>query len=330
MESTEDDIEKKDSQTTGETKERKLYLTGMTCVACEKLISRVVTQNGAKVGEVDAKHGTLTLVADDTALGRVKQKLAERGFKERKEDESPESGRGDMTRVKDYILSMLAGEPHVAVEAKLTNHAFASAVILMGLGILSYGSLLKGFGSSATTVSLLLLVIATSVMTIFSYYHMSCYRRSMSCMHGMMIGMTVGMMSGFMTGAIIGATNGIFIGSVVGVTVGIGFGFAVGRFCGVMGAMEGIMAGLMSGTMGAMTTVMMINDNMIAFMYLLMGVCGVSMASLSYMMSREAGPAPNPEYSAGFGRFFLASAMMSVLLLVIMLYGPRGAITFIR
>lgn len=310
--------------------EHTLSLTGMTCTTCEKVISRVAAQGGACVKEVDSRTGTLTLICDANALEPIKQKLAQKGFKERKEGEPADSGRGDPDRVKDYILSLLAGETHVEVEAKLANYAVASSAILMGLGTFSYGSLLNGFGSSATAVSLLLLVIATAVMTVFTYYHMSCYRKSMSCMHGMMVGMTIGMIGGFMTGALAGATNGIFVGSVVGMFFGIALGVALGRFCGVMGAMEGIMAGLMSGTMGAMTSVMMINDNLVTFLYILAGVCAVILGGLSYMMYREAGSAPNPEYSGDFKRFFAASALISVMLMAIMMYGPKGPITFIR
>jgi hypothetical protein len=168
------------------------------------------------------------------------------------------------------------------------------------------------------------------VMAAFSYYHMGSFRRYMSCMHGMMVGMTAGMMIGFMVGAIVGATNGMFIGSVAGVAVGIFFGFTLGRFCGVMGAMEGIMAGLMSGTMGAMTSVMMLNDHMMVFLYILLGICGLTVGALSYMMYREAGPAPDVAYSKGFGRFLMLSIYISAAMLIIMMFGPRGAITFIR
>jgi len=307
-------------------KEYGLRLTGMTCATCEKVISRVAEQSGACVKDVDSRNGTLKLVCDEKSLDPIKRKLAERGFKERREGELADSGRGDPDRVKDYIFSLLAGEPHVEVEAKLTNYAVASSAILIGLGIFSYGSLFKGFGSSSTTTALLLLVIASAVMTVFSYLHMSCYRKSVSCMHGMMIGMTIGMMGGFMTGALTGATNGMFIGSVVGMAFGIALGLGVGRFSGVMGAMEGVMAGLMSGTMGAMLSVMMINDNLMIFLYILTGVCAVIFGGLSYMMYREAGSAPNPEYSGDFKKFFAASALLSAMLLAIMMYGPKGPI----
>ena len=308
-------------------KEYGLLLTGMTCATCEKVISRVAAQSGASVKDVDFRNGTLKLVCDEKDLAPIKQKLAEKGFKERREGEPADSGRGDPDRVKDYILSLLAGEPHVEVESKIMNYAVASSAILLGVGIFTYGGLFKGFGSPSATIGLLLLVIASAIMTVFAYFHMSSYRKSVSCMHGMMMGMTMGMMAGFLTGALTGATNGMFIGSVVGMLFGIALGFGVGRFSGVMGAMEGIMAGLMSGTMGAMLSVMMINDNLMAFLYILTGVCAVIFGGLSYMMYREAGSAPNPEYSGDFKRFFAASAVLSMMLLAIMMYGPKGPIT---
>jgi hypothetical protein len=314
-----------DSAAQDEKKEYTLSLTGMTCATCEKVISRVATQGGAYVKEVDSKDGTLKLICNENSLEPIKRKLAEKGFKERVEGEPADSGRGDPDRVKDYILSVLAGEPQVEIEAKLMNYAAASAAILIGLGIFS--NLLKGFGSPSTAVALLLLVVATAVMTVFSYLHMSCYRKSVPCMHGMMIGMTIGMMGGFLTGVLTGATNGMFVGSVVGMLFGIALGLGLGRFSGVMGAMEGVMAGLMSGTMGAMTSVMMLNDNLMAFLYILTGVCAVIFGGLSYMMYREAGSAPNPEYSGDFKRFFAASVLICTILIAIMIYGPKGTIT---
>jgi hypothetical protein len=89
-----------------------------------------------------------------------------------------------------------------------------------------------------------------------------------------------------------------------------------------MGAMEGMMAGLMSGTMGAMTTVMMINDHVLAFMYMLSGICLVMVGGLSYMMFREAGPAPRAGFS--FARFATLSIALGAMMLAVMVYGPKN------
>lgn len=308
----------------------KIFLTGMTCRSCERIVTRIIESEGAIAKDVDARAGTATIIADEDVFREVKDKLAERGYRIRKEGEDPGGGRGDFARVKDYVVSIIAGEEHVAVEARLLNYAVATSALLIGISIYAYGSFLNGLGGASAAATILLLVIGTAVMTAYSYLHMRSYRKSMSCMHGMMVGMTAGMMTGFMGGAIIGATNGMFVGSVAGVALGMAFGFTLGRYCGVMGAMEGIMAGLMSGTMGAMTSVMMLNDNLVAFLFLLMAVCGTTMAALSYMMSREAGPAPNPEESGGFPAFFLMSALISAAFLAVILIGPKGPSALIR
>ncbi len=302
--------------------EHKFSLGGMTCGACEKVIERVVQKNGGSVEEIDANTGTLRFLSDQGKADAIRDELALKGFRERDGTEE----RGDPARVFGYIRSIIAGEQHVKLENTLLNYAIGSAAFLIFSGSFIYGTLLDAFGSPIKAISMLLFVAAAAVLTAYSYAHMSAYRKWMSCANGMMVGMTTGMASGYMVGAILGATNGMFIGSVGGMAVGIAIGLALGRFCGIMGAMEGVMAGLMSGTMGAMTTVMMINDNVIAFMYLLVGICAVTIAGLSYMMFREAGPAPAEGYRGGFAVFAWMSIALSALMLLIMLYGPKSGI----
>lgn len=157
---------------------------------------------------------------------------------------------------------------------------------------------------------------------------MMCYRKEISCTNGMMVGMTIGMIAGFMCGAIIGATNGMFFGAVVGVIIGMILGCNVGRCCGIMGALEGLMAGLMAGTMGAMLSVMLINDNLIAFMYFLFGCSAIILGGLSYMMYRESGPISNDQLGINFTGFLLASLLLTVVLVAIMFFGPKGSIIY--
>ncbi len=305
-----------------EAAEHTLRLSGMTCGACEKVIERVVQKNGGTVDEVDANTGTVRFHSQQERLDAIRGELAIKGFRERDGAED----RGDPARVFGYVRSIIAGEQHVELENTLLNYAIGSAAFLIFSGSFIYGSLLDAFGTPIRAVSMLLFVVAAAVLTAYSYAHMSAYRKWMSCANGMMVGMTTGMASGYMVGAVLGATNGMFIGSVGGMAVGIAIGLALGRFCGIMGAMEGMMAGLMSGTMGAMTTVMMINDNVIAFMYLLVGVCAVIIAGLSYMMFREAGPAPAGGYRGGFAVFAWMSVALSAMMLLVMIYGPKSGV----
>jgi len=309
-----------------EKKEFRLVLSGMTCGACEKVIERVVAQNGAEVREIDAGRGIVGILCPPEGIGAIKQQLAQRGFRERGENDSEE--RGDPRRVLAYIKSVIAGETHVQVESRLLNYALGATAILTIAGALSYGTVLGAYVNPLSAASLIFFVIMSAVMTVYSVSHMDTYRKGMTCTSGMMVGMTTGMVGGYMIGAVIGATNGMFVGSVTGTAAGIIIGLAVGRHSGVMGAMEGIMAGLMSGTMGAMTTVMMINDNLLAFLYILSGICLVITGLLSYMMFREAGPAPRHGFRGGFSRFLADSGAISAMMMLIILYGPKGGIVF--
>ncbi len=306
-------------------KEFKLELTGMTCDSCTKLIKMVAEQNEAVVTAVDFEKHSVTVACEPEKLDKLKQELAEKGYPEK----GKEGGtRGNPERVKKYISAIVAGEPHVAVETNLLNYAVGSMAVLTVLGGIAYVTILKDLANVSAYAPLLLLTIIGAVVTVYSYYHMKCYRKAISCMNGMMVGMTMGMITGFMVGALIGATNGIFIGSTAGIIVGMALGGNIGRCCGVMGAMEGIMAGLMAGIMGAMTSIMMLRDNLVLFLYILFGVCAFLLTGLSYLMYRESGAAPKVEFKYNFTDFLSTAATFAILIAAMMLYGPKGLLIY--
>lgn len=304
-----------------------LELSAMTCGSCEKLIERVISQNGGRADSIDANSGMVVFSAPPDALAAIKRQLLDKGFAERNAAEV--GARGDIRRVVSYARSVVMGEPHLETENRIFNYAIGSSVILLIIAALMFGTVQKAFGDPFAAGFMLFFAIATAVMSVYSVSHMETYRKGMTCANGMMVGMTTGMASGYMVGAILGATNGMFIGSLAGTVAGIGIGFGMGRYSGVMGAMEGIMAGLMSGTMGAMTTFMMMNDHMLEFLFILSSICLVTLGGLGYMMYREAGPAPRAGLRGGFARFFALSSAISALIVMIMLIGPRGPITYI-
>jgi hypothetical protein len=237
--------------------------------------------------------------------------------------------RGTPERMLTYISDVLAGRKEVEVETKLLNYALASAVALVLLAAAGHLVVLKGSVPNAMGYApLVLLAIGTSVMAAFAHFHMSCYRAKMSCTNGMMVGMTIGMCVGFMAGALVGATNGMFVGSLAGMAIGIAMGANLGRHCGVMGAMEGIMAGMMAGTMGAMIAVMMVNDHLLAFLFVLFGICAFVLGGLSYMMYREAGSAEAGELRVSMLKFAGMSAVLAVSLVLLMLWGPKSGIIY--
>lgn len=296
-----------------------LDLNGMTCNSCEKLVTIIAEKQGGRVKSINLKTGKVELSIDETQVPSLKQNLAQKGFSEK----NSEVERGNTNRFLAYFSSILANEPHVSNESELFNNSIAS---LAGLFIL-FGSLVYFgiFSFASVYTPIIFLVLLSSVLILFSYSHLLCYAKNLSCMNGMMAGMTIGMISGFLVGLLIGATNGMFIGSVVGILIGSFLGVNIGKCCGIMGALEGIMAGIMAGVMGAMTSIMLLNDNLVPFLYIFFGLCAIVLAGLSYMMYREGGAIEKQKHT--FSDFFIRSTIFSIILTVFILFGPRGPLT---
>ena len=145
-----------------------------------------------------------------------------------------------------------------------------------------------------------------------------------NCMSGMMIGMTIGMIAGFLAGFYVGATNGMFWGGMFGMIVGIALGIWNGMCCGVMGFMEGTMAGLMGGLMGAMSAVMLLNEHIIVSSVIVLIICGVILAGLSYMIYVETTERER-EYRGKHMNTAIISFILTSVTAWIIVYGPRSA-----
>lgn len=143
------------------------------------------------------------------------------------------------------------------------------------------------------------------------------------CMSGMMIGMTVGMVSGFLAGYFIGATNGMFMGSIFGMFIGIILGAWLGSSCGVMGFMEGVMAGFMAGPMGAMTSVMLLSDNLRIATVIFFFVGALIVFSLNYMIYLETRGSEEEKYEESISPVWVAT-LLTIITSLIMVYGPRS------
>ena len=305
--------------------EFELELGGMSCGSCERIIEKVAEKAGAEVKEIDSRNGKVTIVSEESKIAGIREELAKRGFAEKGSKE--DVGRGDLKNVVGYILAVLSIQPHVEEEARLVNHAIASAIVLAGLNILAYLFFVQGLENGGKYIPFLALAIVASITTVFAYLHAKCYRKIMSCQNGMMVGMTMGMVPGFMVGAIIAATNGMFLGSVAGILTGAWLGLKSGKCCGVMGAMEGVMAGLMSGLMGPMTVIMTLNDNMLALLYLIFGISVFLLGGLSYMLYREEGE--TPVANTKLSEFIVLGIAFNLALLAIMLFALKGPLRFV-
>ncbi|VVC00043.1 Uncharacterised protein [uncultured archaeon] len=307
----------------GKVSEHVLELSGMSCGACERIIRKIAEGSGAKAKAIDANAGIVVIEADEGKLAGIKAQLSERGFFEK-----GKGRRGDFSRFYAFCSKVVSGDASVSAESSILTNGIASISVLVLLSSLFYMFYLNSAQSGFSFLLLLPLVVIASVAIAASYFHSACYRESITCQNGMMVGMGIGMLAGFMVGAVVGATNGMFIGSVLGVAVGEVVGVGLGRHCGSMGALEGIMAALMSGTMGAMLSVMMLRDNLLAFLYLLFALCTVVLAGLAYMLYREQGPAPKELLEVSGPQFFAHAFWLFALMLAIMFFGPKAALVF--
>lgn len=300
-----------------------MNLDGTSCTSCEKIVQKVIEQNGGNLISINTKTGETKFSADEEKIEEIRKQLLAKGFGQRGEEE-----RGNFKKIIEYAQAVLEGKKTVENETRLFNYALGTiAILFTTLAVVYYlfGEKIVNFDKYVPLVGMTILSV---VSIVFSYHHMKCYKKGLSCTNGMMIGMTIGMVGGFLSGAIIGATNGMFFGSVAGVLIGVILGFDLGKHCGIMGALEGLMAGLMSGTMGAMLSVMMINDNLIAFLYFLLGVCATILGGLSYMMHREASAIDAERGRINFPGFVIFCAALASILLMIMIFGPKSAIVY--
>ncbi len=162
-----------------------------------------------------------------------------------------------------------------------------------------------------------------------SIYYMMSHKAKAPCMTGMMLGMSVGMQTGMMLGAVIGATNGFFTGSMVGMILGSIGGVLAGFVSkSTMSWLQGLMAGIMGGTMGPMITVMMFTDHILIFMpfYIILNL----IVLYGFMkMYHEELVVDNKEMvhkNIDFTTFASACIIVTFVLLMIMIYGPKFAL----
>lgn len=306
--------------------ERIIYLNGMSCSSCEKLIMRVAEMHRIEILQVNISQGFIKFFCDDSKLDSFKQALAEKGFTERTSDQAQVciTERGSYSRFFSFIKNVLSGGEGFEYESKLLNTALLTTIVLFLIsGILLYFRFIQG-----AYLPLIMLTVFGVVALAYGYSHAKSYKSSIPCMNGMMSGMTLGMIGGFLGGLLIAATNGMFIGSVAGIIIGVALGFGTGRLCGVMGALEGMMGGFMSGIMGAMTSVMLFNDNLLIFLYICFGIGILILAGLSYMFYRE-NSSTNQQRTVHADIFFMTAFYIYAFLIAVMLYAPKGPLTFI-
>ena len=317
-----------DKKQQGEIITAELTLHGMHCDSCGKIIERTVTKyTGARIEEFDMINNRIILVSSSGQLETIREELLSKGYQTLLPGEEAQEGfeAGSLRRGIDFLKSVYHGADGFETEnqlVKFSSDAFFMILAAQAVLYILVFSRIPGFLNAYWSVTILTAISVVALL--FAYFHATAFRKSTSCMCGMMTGMTFGMAGGFLIGAFAGATNGMFVGSMVGMVIGIGFGYYTGRACGVMGVMEGIMGGLMAGTMGAMISVMMVFDNLVPFLFILTGIEAVILLAFSYMLYKEYGNLTSEMVKVSGKDFILMAMAFDLALTVIFVYGPKA------
>jgi len=210
------------------------------------------------------------------------------------------------------------------VEGEIIKTAIYSLSVSLAVFILFYYFSLKNIPEFFSKYGFYILLSILGYTCIFSSARQIRLCGKFPCMSGMMIGMTIGMIGGFLSGYYVGATNGLFIGTLFGMIVGILLGIWLGSSCGVMGFMEGAMAGFMAGPMGAMTSVMLIYDNVKLMGIIFLFVALVILAALKYMVFLEA--KGERQLNESLTNILLLSGFLTALTIVVICFGPRSGV----
>ncbi len=309
-------------------------IKGMHCESCTKTLSRAIgSVSGVKEANIELSTGKASVKYDsETAnMEKIFSAVEKSGYA----PVTAENAQAQKTMPsKDIFSHLLFDKTRFHMERGMIKIALATFLSLAAIETLAYYAFFSGvprFVSRNYGAYIFYLMLAVTLNG-SALWHLRAYHRRISCQTGMMIGMTIGMLSGFLLGAIIGATNGMFAGATYGMLVGMAFGAYSGRCCGIMGIMEGLLAGLMGGLMGAMTTFMLINENVLLFMPLLFGSTAVILVGLTYMIYKDynhglAGTDGWPKLeSYSFSLFLTFAFIITMATTWLIVYGPRSVL----
>ncbi len=276
------------------------------CNDCGKIFS----QEEALEQHIESKHG--------------------KNFSAREESHSMHS-EPSLRKITAEVLGVFFGrQAQQSVEREMLKLAAMTFVSLFALGAVGYFGFFGGNKNFLERFGLLLFYLMVGlVANTAAIWHLKAYK-GVSCQTGMMIGMTTGMLSGFLVGLVLGVTNGMFVGALAGLLVGVLVGSFAGKCCGIMGVLEGQMAGFMAGSMGAMTSIMMVNDNYLSFIPIAVFFEVVIFAGLIYMVYEENGGKQlniaKKTARADFVFFLAANFTILLILAALMVFGPKSAL----
>ena len=299
-----------------------VYVQDIECESCVRLVERgIKTLQG--INEYTVQKDSIVIEYDPSLIKEesIIEAIASRGYA---------ASRYPLTKMsfKRRLGDILKNRHKYAVERRMLFISFVSFLALLLIDAITYVAFFQGIpGFFAQSWQWFLYLDITVVSIAASIWHLKAYKGAITSMTGMMLGMTLGMQAGFMIGAVIGATNGMFVGSMIGMIGGVILGTFGGKDTGIMGALQGMMSGLMGGTMGAMLTVMMFTDHVLLFMPVFMLINVVIMWGMSYMVYEEIVEEKSVRIEpADFSAFFSYVFVFTIVLGIIMLYGPKSAL----
>lgn len=219
---------------------------------------------------------------------------------------------------------------HDASYHKTLKYGLVAFLVIIIVELLAYASFFKTIPDFLQKYLMWIIYLNISVVSIsMSILYMLFNKEKVPCMTGMMIGMTIGMQIGMMIGAVIGATNGYFTGAMVGMILGSIGGIIAGFTSNsTMSWVQGLMSGIMGGTMGPMISVMMFTDRIQIFMpfYFLLNL--ILLWGFIKMYHEEIVKENSKLVRSNIDllTFTSATIIVTTLLLVIMVYGPKSPI----
>ncbi len=223
-------------------------------------------------------------------------------------------------RVGDFFLDRMK----YALEWRMLKYMGVGFLLLLLIGLFFYYSV-SGLSLAKYNWWLIYLLL-TIVVVMGALWHVKAHKGKVNSMLGMMIGMTMGMQAGMIMGVIIGSTNGMFMGALFGVLFGVSVGIYVGNCCGLMGILNGMLMGTMGGTMGPMIALMMKVDHILWFMPLFTLINVLILLGLSFLVYEELVEGKQVvKEPMDFFTFFSLCLVLSVLFILIMVYGYKSA-----
>ena len=312
-------------------------IKGMHCESCTKLLTKAISSlPGVSQVDIGLDTGTATVAYDpaQTDMAAIFSAVEKSGYAAMSAGSPGPAHAFTIASLSGFLSRLFFDRSRLHMERGMLKTAALTFATLAVLEAVTYYAFFMGMPSFAAKNygSYIFYLVLAVTLGGSSLWHLRAYRKRVSCQAGMMVGMTIGMLAGFLLGAIIGATNGMFVGATYGMLVGMAFGAYSGKCCGIMGIMEGLMAGLMGGLMGAMTTFMLLNENVLLFFPLLFSSSAVILMGLSYMVYRdfnntapgEHGPASLKSYS--FPLFITFAFILTMVSTWLIVYGPRSAL----